>query len=196
MSGATQHKYYNKDGDEVELCTRRICDDPNCPDIYDAQDHSYCGHGWEVCELCGTDHRVSNVLKDWPRSLIDNDLDYISDWGFKLADAEMKVMARWHIEEGGGAQFVIGTDHSHALRERINNSSEILAKLPKWPPPLRPGTTIQLRNLVRRAELNGREGNVTRWLKKKQKYAVVIEGYMDNQEFLVEENNIQVCTRS
>ena len=191
MSGATQHKYYNEEGDEVELCTRRICDDPNCSDVWDAQGHIYCGHGWENCELCGTDHRITNVIKDWNG----NDIDYICDWGYKRSNAEMRVMTQWHIQEGGGPQFVIGTDHSHALRERLNNSPEILTTLPKWPPPLRSGTTILLRNLVKRAELNGREGNVTRWLKKKPKYAVVIEGYMDNQEFLVEENNIQVLTR-
>ena len=179
-------KYYNSKGVEVQLCTRRICDDPNCSDVWDEDDRIFCGHGWEVCELCGTDHRTTNVIKDWNGT----EIDYISDWGFKRADAEMKVMMQWHVQGGGGPQFVIGTSHSHALRERLNNSPDILATLPKWPPPMKPGTQIRIANLVKKAELNGKKGVVSRWVKKKQKYAVMVEGYMNNQEFAVDEHNI------
>lgn len=48
--------------------------------------------------------------------------------------------------------------------------------LPKWPPPMKPGTEMRVKNLVKKEELNGKRGVVTRWVKKKQKYAVRIEG--------------------
>ena len=166
----SESQYYRK-GAEVQLCTRRICDDPNCEDVFDAEGHIYCGHGFECCELCGTDHRTSNVINDWNGECI----DYISDWGFKRADAEMKVMMRWHVQGGGGPNFVIGTLETHALRKRLENSPEILATLPKWPPPMNALTEIRIKNLVKKTELNGKKGIVTRWVKKKQKYAVIIK---------------------
>ena len=181
------HPIRNSKDVEVQLCSRRICDDPNCDDVWDADDHIFCGHGWEMCELCGTDHRTTNVMKDWNYE----DMDYVSDWGFKRRDAEMKIMLQWHTQGGGGPNFVIGTDHSHALLERLQNSPEILATLPKWPPPMKPGTKVRIKNLIKKAELNGQNGIVTRWMEKKQKYAVVIEGYMNNQEFSVNEGNVQ-----
>ena len=184
----TEKKYYDSKGVEVPLCTRRLCDDPNCNDVFDDDENIFCGHGWEVCELCGTDHRTTNVIKNWNGA----DIDYIADWGYKRADAEMKVMMQWHVQEGGGRNFVIGTSHSHMLRERLQNSQEIQAMLPKWPPPMKPGTEMRVKNLVKKEELNGKRGVVTRWVKKKQKYAVRIEGYMNNQEFLVDECHIQV----
>ena len=57
---------------------------------------------------------------------------------------------------------------------------------------MKPGTEMRVKNLVKKEELNGKRGVVTRWVKKKQKYAVRIEGYMNNQEFLVDERHIQV----
>lgn len=188
MPDASEKKYFTSKGVEVQLCTRRIADDPNCSDVWDAEGHIFCGHGWEVCELCGTDHRPSNVIKDWNGA----DVDYITDWSFKRNDAEMKVLTRWHLEGGGGPNMVIGTEHTHALRERLQNSPDILATLPKWPPPIKPFSEIQLRNLVKKPELNGKRGIVKRWSKKKHQYVVAIEDYLDGQEFLVHECHIRV----
>ena len=85
-----------------------------------------CAHGWERCDLCGTDNRVMNYMSE-------HDVDYeeISEKFWQRQDAESKVMLRLHAERSTDP-FMIGTTYAQRLYE------EMIARhgdsLPPWPP--------------------------------------------------------------
>jgi hypothetical protein len=188
-------RYFDQDGVETPLVTTRICDSGES-DVWDEESNIYCCHGFEFCELCGTDHRTSNAIREWCKTygnMVDPDYDYISNWAFKRGNAEMKLLLKWHVEGGGGSNFTIVTQHSYELMERLyKDDQQALATLPKWPPPLKKGVNVIVQGLERKCDLNGKKGKITRYLKKKDKYGIVVTGYKDGTEFAIDGENVVV----
>ena len=105
-------------------------DDEDLDDIYDEQGFIYCAHGHEQCELCSTDHRVTNELERCG-GYSESEFNKIQECFQARQQAEMQHVQQLHLTHQGGS-FSIGTRYSYELR------NEMLARfgnqLPPWPP--------------------------------------------------------------
>ena len=105
-------------------------DDEDLDDIYDEDGFIYCAHGHEQCELCCTDHRVTNELER--RGGFSEAVYHDVQEAFQARQqAEMWYVQQMHAARQGGS-FCIGTRYAYSLR------NEMLARfgdqLPPWPP--------------------------------------------------------------
>ena len=127
---STAMQFLNAAGEPVTVSTSTR-DDENLTEVYDAEGLIYCGHGREVCDLCGMDHRLTNELE---RQEGDFDEVYgrVSAAMERRQRKEDELMMRLHVAHGTGRPLTVGTTYAHNLRQ------EALARwggeLPPWPP--------------------------------------------------------------
>jgi len=118
------------DGGQRVAPSKSPRDDENLDNIYDEHGYTYCAHGHEQCELCGTDHRVANELErrgGYSASVYSE----VHECFEARQQAEADYVKQLHLAAGGGS-FSIGTRYSYDLHnEMLERFGE---QLPPWPP--------------------------------------------------------------
>ena len=118
------------DGGQRVAPSKSPRDDEDLDDIYDEHGYAFCAHGHEQCELCGTDHRVTNEIErrgGYSASVYSE----VHECFEARQQAEVDYVKQLHLAAGGGS-FSIGTRYSYDLHnEMLEKFGE---QLPPWPP--------------------------------------------------------------